>query len=300
LFEIAPMKITLLGTGNPAPSLKRMGSGYMVSVGGDLIVFDHGPGSHHRLLETGTKATDVTHAFFSHLHYDHFVDFPRLLLTRWDHGIAQMPELKVYGPRPIKNSIEKLIGPEGVFGPDIAARMKWDASLHVYRARGRQEPRLPPAPEVREIGPGDVVETERWRVRTIEVPHAQPYLTCLAFRLDAQAGSIVYTGDTGPSPALEAFAEGCDVLIHMCSYISGSVDNEATRRGTSGHIEAARTAAAARARRLVMTHIYHQFDVPGVREKVIADMARVYDGVIVLGEDLMELAPQPEAPGIFS
>ena len=85
----------------------------------------------------------------------------------------------------------------------------------------------------------------------------------------------------------------------MCSYISGSVDNDATRIGTSGHIEAARTAAAARARRLVATHIYNQFDVPGVREKVIADMARVYDGTIVLGEDLMELSPQPETPGVF-
>src|SRR5262245_62571957 len=116
------MKITLLGTGNPAPSLKRMGSGYLVCVGNDVIVFDHGPGSHHRLLETGTKATDVTHAFFSHLHYDHFMDFPRLLLTRWDDGAARIPELKVYGPKPIKHSVERLIGPEGVFHPDITAR----------------------------------------------------------------------------------------------------------------------------------------------------------------------------------
>ena len=30
------MKITLLGTGNPAPSLKRMGSGYKVAIGSDV------------------------------------------------------------------------------------------------------------------------------------------------------------------------------------------------------------------------------------------------------------------------
>ena len=100
------MKITLLGTGNPAPSLKRMGSGYIVDIGDDVIVFDHGPGSHHRLLEAGRKATEVTHTFFSHLHYDHFVDFPRLLLTRWDAGAAQIPELKIFGPKPIKRLIE--------------------------------------------------------------------------------------------------------------------------------------------------------------------------------------------------
>ena len=293
------MKITLLGTGNPAPSLKRMSPGYMVAVGGDVLVLDHGPGSHHRLLQTGTRAVDVTHAFFTHLHYDHFLDFPRLVLTRWDHGAGQVPELKVYGPPPITRLVDRLIGPDGAFGPDIEARTKWDASLHVYRNRGGVEPRRPPAPEVREIGKGDVVEGGAWRMSAVEVPHAQPHLTCLALRLDSDEGSVVYTGDTGPSRALEELATGCDVLIHMCANISGSVDNAATRQGTSGHLEAAHTAAAAGVRCLVASHVYNQFDLPGVRERVIAEMARVYDGVIVLGEDLMELSADPKKPGVF-
>ena len=57
--------------------------------------------------------------------------------------------------------------------------------------------------------------------------------------------------------------------------------------------------AAAGARRLVATHIYDQFDQPGIREKVIAEMSRVYDGVIVIGEDLMQLSLKPETPGTF-
>ena len=35
--------ITLLGTGTPAPSLTRQSSGYLIEVGSDLIVWDHGP-----------------------------------------------------------------------------------------------------------------------------------------------------------------------------------------------------------------------------------------------------------------
>jgi ribonuclease BN (tRNA processing enzyme) len=294
------MKITLLGTGNPAPSLKRMGSGYLVRIGSDVIALDHGPGSHHRLLETGVRAVDVSHTFFSHIHYDHFVDFPRLLLTRWDAGAGLIPELKVFGPAPIARSIERLIGRDGAFGPDLAARTGWDSSLHVFRNRGGREPRLWPAPEIRELRHGDVVDGRDWRLRVAEVPHAQPYLTCLAYRLEAAAGSLVYSGDTGPSPALEELARGCDLLIHMCSYITGTVDDRATQMGTSGHIEAAKAAAAAGARRLVATHIYDQFDRPGVRERVIAEMSRVYGGVIVIGEDLMELSLRPEGPGIFS
>jgi ribonuclease Z len=294
------MKITLLGTGNPAPSLKRMGSGLLLRIDSDVMVFDHGPGSHHRLLETGTKATDVTHAFFTHLHYDHFMDFPRLLLTRWDAGAGRVPELQVFGPSPITRSVERLIGPDGVFGPDLAARTQWDSSLHVYRARGGSDPRMLPAPTVREIKDGDTIETKSWRLSVSEVPHAQPHLTCLAFRIDSAAGSFVYSGDTGPSPALEALARNCDLLVHMCSYITGTVDNRATQMGTSGHLEAARAAAASGARQLVATHIYDQFDRPGVRERVIADMARIYHGVIVIGEDLMDLSLQPNTPGLFS
>ena len=36
------MKITILGSGTPAPSLKRACSGYMIEVGDDVIIMDHG------------------------------------------------------------------------------------------------------------------------------------------------------------------------------------------------------------------------------------------------------------------
>src|SRR5206468_8084219 len=65
------MRLWLLGTGTPTPSVRRMCSGYLVEINGDFIVFDHGFGAHHRLLETGISATQVSHAFFSHHHYDH-------------------------------------------------------------------------------------------------------------------------------------------------------------------------------------------------------------------------------------
>ena len=95
------MKLTLLGTGTPAPSLIRQSSGYLVEVGGDLIVMDHGPGAHHRLLEAGRRAVDVGYAFFSHLHYDHCLDYPRLVLQRWDMGADRIPDLAVFGPPPL-------------------------------------------------------------------------------------------------------------------------------------------------------------------------------------------------------
>ena len=68
------MKLTLLGTGTPAPSLVRQSSGYLLEIGEDVIVLDHGPGAAHRLLEAGRTPMDVTNALLTHLHYDHMMD----------------------------------------------------------------------------------------------------------------------------------------------------------------------------------------------------------------------------------
>jgi hypothetical protein len=62
-----PVSVTLLGTGTPAPSLTPQSSGYLIEVGDEIIVWDHGPGAHHRLIESGHRTIDVTHAFFSHI-----------------------------------------------------------------------------------------------------------------------------------------------------------------------------------------------------------------------------------------
>ena len=36
------MKVTLLGTGSPLPTLKRASSSYLVEIGADVILIDHG------------------------------------------------------------------------------------------------------------------------------------------------------------------------------------------------------------------------------------------------------------------
>ena len=92
------MKIVLLGTGTPAPSLERASSSYLVDCGESVVLFDFGPGAYHRMMEAGYRATDITDLAFSHLHYDHCLDYARLVMTRWDQGAGQIPELNVYGP----------------------------------------------------------------------------------------------------------------------------------------------------------------------------------------------------------
>jgi len=284
-----PTRITLLGTGTPAPSLERQGSGYLFEVGNDLIVMDHGPGAHHRLLESGHRAVDVRHAFFTHLHYDHCMDYGRLVLQRWDQGADRIPDLDVYGPAPIKRMTDLLFGEDGVYGPDIRARIEHRSSIDQFEARGGKAPRKRPAPRVREVRPGDTIQGDGWKVTVGKANHVQPYLECLAFRLDAPDGSVCYAGDSGASDEVVELARGCDVLIHMNHYFSGTAPSPAYRAACGNHRDNAVTAKKAGVKTLVLTHFLGQIDQPRLREQIVHEIQQTFDGKVVWGEDLMQL-----------
>ena len=287
------MKITLLGTGTPSPSLRRQSSGYLVAVGEDLLVLDHGPGAHHRLIESGHHATDVTHVFFSHLHYDHCMDYGRLVLQRWDVGAGRLPDLDVYGPTPIARMTDLLFGADGVYGPDIRARLEHQSSLDVFAARGGVLPRAGPAPRVKEIHAGDVVNGRGWKVTVGHATHVQPFLECLAFRIDGDGASLCYTGDSGMSDAIVELARGCDVLIHMNHHFTGTEPTPAYRAACGNHRDNAIVAQRAGVKTLVLTHLLAQIDQPGIREEIVHEIRQTFDGRVIWGEDLMQIDVAP-------
>lgn len=288
------MRIRLLGTGTPTPSLKRMSSGYLVETGNRKILFDFGPGAYHRLLEAGVKPVQVTDIFFTHLHYDHCLDYIRLLMTRWDQGAGRIPELNVYGPAHTAKMTDLIIN--GVFAPDLEARTELPMSQAVFVARGGTLPRAKPRPVVRELKNADVVSASDFTVKVHSVIHAQPILECFGYRLEAEGTSFAYSGDAGPCKAMEELARNADVMVHMCHFISGTALNAEFEKRNGGHLEVARLAQAAGVRNLVASHITEQMDVPGVRERLIREMADIFKGNLFFGEDLMEIpvgAPGP-------
>jgi ribonuclease Z len=137
--------------------------------------------------------------------------------------------------------------------------------------------------------PGNEVRRGAWRVRVAEVNHFAPHLTSYGYRLDSDEGSFVYSDDTGPSRALAELAQGCDVLVHMCHYLTGTAPSKTFAAFTMGHPELARMAQEAQARNLVISHVTEQFDSPGMREQMVREVGDVYKGNIFFGEDLQEI-----------
>lgn len=283
------MKITLLGTGSPTPMLNRAGSGYLIEVGDEMIVFDHGAGAHHSFLQAGKRAVDLNTIFFSHLHADHCLDYARLVHSRWDQGAGLIPELKVYGPSHIARMTDLLFDEDGVFGPDISGRIHAQGSQRVYVNRGGKLPRQRPQPDVTILYDGKIIETDNWKITIREVNHQPGYIEAYGFRLETDAGVLAYSGDTGPCEGIDALAKDADILIHMCYFVSGTFLPPSQVLTASGHLEIADLAARQNVKTLVATHFTPQMEPPGIREKCIAEMAQIYSGTIIWGADLMEI-----------
>ena len=162
--------------------------------------------------------------------------------------------------------------------------------------RGGVLPRKRPEPSVTEVAHGSVIKKETWRVSTAEVVHCQPQLTCLAYRLDTSEGSIVFGGDTAPTPALTDLAQNADILIHMCHMINGVATDVRLTDSCSGHLDAARTAQDAGVQTLVLVHITEQVEQPGIRERILAEAAGIFTGQIVFGQDLLQIPMGPITP----
>lgn len=290
------LRLTLLGTGTPTPSLERAGCSFLVEQNDARILFDCGPATVRRLLAAGVSPTQITHLFLTHLHYDHCMDYAYLTLTRWDQGAGQIPDLQVYGPGGTARMTQLLFGEDGAFQADLAGRTLHPGSHLIYEHRGGTLPRQRPAPQVQEVSAGTEVAGEGWQVRVAEMVHCQPYLQSVAYRFDGPEGSIVVTGDTAPNPQLVELARGANVLLHMCHFLNDVETDPRLTSSCSGHLDAARTAAAADVEKLVLIHLTEQISRPGIRERMVAETAAAFDGTVVLGEDLMEIPLSPIRP----
>jgi ribonuclease Z len=279
------MKITLLGTGSPEPRVRRASSGYLVETGKETLLLDCGGGVFDRLVQSGRKPSDIDRIFFTHLHSDHMMDYARLVHANWDE---RGDDYVVTGPPPIVTINNKLFGRDGVFATDLIARTENEGSKAVWVARGGALPRPWPVPKVTEVMPGFAVQGEDWKLTSCEVPHAQPYLVCMAFRIDTPSGSFVYSGDAGPCEALERLAQGADLLVHWCYRLSHETASAYIAARSPAPADIAAMAQRAGVQKLVVTHFRPHMDAPGVHEKVLAEMKDTFSGEALIAEDLME------------
>jgi len=194
------LKVVLLGTGvGPPVNLRQYGASTLIEAGGVRLLFDCGRGATIRLSQIGVPLGSVSRLFLTHLHSDHVIQIPDLLLTGWVGGGRKVP-LEVWGPEGTGEMMEHL---QRAFAFDIHMRRDVDEKA--------------PGDGVKvvsyDIRQGVVYDRQGVKVTAFLVDHS-PVTPAFGYRIDYRGRSVVLSGDTRMSENLIRFAQGVDVLVH--------------------------------------------------------------------------------------
>jgi ribonuclease BN (tRNA processing enzyme) len=233
IASLALMKLVVLGSGTSVPHPQRAAPAFWLETETGSVLLDCGADTTHRMAQERVDWLNLDAVWISHLHLDHCTGLASLLF-----GLKWAPQTEGR-TKPLK-----ILGCQGI-GKLLHA-------IDQSNNYGLFEQRFPI--EVQEVSGGANFDIGLGlRAQTFSTPHTRE---SLAVRLaDKNGASIVYTSDTGFSEELAAFAHGADLLILECSFWRN--------KPTPKHLElteAMRIAQLAEPSRLVLTHLYPEWD----------------------------------------
>jgi ribonuclease BN (tRNA processing enzyme) len=243
------VKLTVVGCSGSYPGPDSPASCY-------LLEADDASGRTWRvLLDLGSGALGALHTYLdplsvdavllSHLHADHCLDLSGYYVMRKYHPTGHQPRIPVWGPEGTADRMARAY--------DLPA----DPGMHhEFDFREWTGPV--------QIGP--------FAVTPVPVAHPVP---AFGLRVSADGATVAYTGDTGPTPALDDLARDVDLFLAEASFRSVDANPpELHLTGADGGLVAKRAGV----KRLVLTHVPPWHDP----EDALAEAVAVYDGPIAL------------------
>lgn len=280
------IKVTLLGTGAPVPSIERFGPSILVEAGGQKLLFDCGRGASQRIWQLKIPLGQINALFLTHLHSDHVVGIPDLWLTGWIPAVygRRMYPLEVYGPEGTKDMMDNLV-----------KAFTWDINTRNKEKNKADSGALVIAKDIKEK---ILWEKNGVKVTPFTVRHAEFIDSALGYRIDYAGYSVILSGDTRYSENLIRYAKGADVVIHEVaaanekSMQTSPLINQILGFHTSPE-DAGKVFAQIKPRLAVYSHIVLLTADPSIPPPTVNDLVirtqKVYPGELLVGEDLLSI-----------
>lgn len=244
---------TVLGAGSALPARGLGPSGHLLRHAelDGATLFDCGPGTIRSLAAHAVSLGELKRVVITHFHIDHCLDLAALAFARRNPAAGVGP-LEIFAPAGIR---KVLAGLEQAFGRGAAFER---TTVHVLE------------PETGSVGVALGAARLRWAANG----HTAD---AISVALDLPQGvSVAYSGDTGPSDAVEALAREVDLIVCECSFPDeAAVTGHLTPTGAGG------LAARCGARRLLLTHFYPMLDARDARRLA----AQTFAGPIEIARD---------------
>ncbi|MDD7972159.1 MBL fold metallo-hydrolase [Roseinatronobacter alkalisoli] len=274
------MKVTLLGTGTPLPSMQRFGTSTLIEAGGRRVLLDCGRGTVLRLSEIGIPIGSIDAVIFSHFHSDHYAGLPDLLMTgalpaSWG---GRQTQLRVSGPEGVRSVVEGL--------------WTFTAADRKIRVADNEITEDCHQVAVTEFSEGVVFDECGLKITAIEVDHGEFVKPAFGFRVEFGGRVLVHSHDTRYSENLVRQAQGADVLIHEVAMARPETleRHSHTRTVLEHHItprEVGQVFDSVRPHLAILTHVVLMGPNPPLLEDMLAEMAETYRQPVMVAHDLM-------------
>jgi ribonuclease BN (tRNA processing enzyme) len=219
------MRLTVLGCSTAAPHPDTPTAGYLVEWGTTRVLLDVGQGV-IRNLQMVLDPHDLSGIVIGHMHADHYLDLVGLrYLYPW--GVPSPTPLPVHLPPGGRARLDSLANA-------ISERVGFfDAAFTAV-----------------EYDPDAVLTVGQLRLRFVRGRH---YVPAWGVVVEAPDGTrLAYTGDTGPSTAVEDAVRGADLLLVESAL--GLAAHDDLERGHLTPEEAIQLARNAEARSAILVH----------------------------------------------
>jgi ribonuclease Z len=287
------LQVGLCGAGSPFPDDKRSGPCTLVLAGRRLFVFDAGSGAVRNIGKMGFSLGRIEAVFLTHFHSDHIDGLGELMLQRWVSESNSAP-VPVHGPA----------GVEAV----VAGFMQAYVADRGHRVAHHGEAVVPPAGFGGAARPFAIAPPERvvlvkdaeLEIAAFAVDHAPVHLA-VGYRIAYKGRSVVLSGDTRQSAAVQREAAGVDLLVHeaLSPTLARALQDGAAAAGRERlrrifvdildyHTtpeQAAETARDAKVGMLLLNHVAPPLPLPGMEAAFFGRAPEIYAGPIRVGAD---------------